>query len=537
VTGLPALAPSQPSDPQTPARQALDGILVFAGSEEALRMAHSDMERELKDRGREALCRVYQWWLDQLAPGRALDAVVDAQGQRRTPKPQLQTRQLLTLFGTVYVKRTGYGVKGTTSLHPLDAQLNLPPERYSHELRRYVARQASQSSFEETVATLREYTGTAISKRQVEQLAQRAARDFGAFYDLRRQEGAGGCEHSGSVLVLTSDAKGVPMYTCDLRPETRKKAEQQRRKLTTRLTKGEKPHRKRMAVVTAVYTVAPYPRTPEEVFGELSRQPLSDDGPSRPRPQGKRVQASLVESPEQMLEAAFQEALSRDPSRQKTWAAVVDGNETQLDVLKKLARKHTVKLTIALDIIHVLEYCWKAGRAFHSEGSDALEHWVLQRLRRILYGDAGQVAGGMRRSATKRGFSKKRSAPVERCAKYLINHKRYLHYPQYLAAGLPIGTGVIEGTVRHLIKDRMLLTGARWRLPGSEAVLRLRALRSSQDFDEYWHFHEAQEYTRNHQALYANAVVPRTPYTTPPLQVVRAEHALQATAPDSRPSR
>jgi hypothetical protein len=60
------------------------------------------------------------------------------------------------------------------------------------------------------------------------------------------------------------------------------------------------------------------------------------------------------------------------------------------------------------------------------------------------------------------------------------------------------------------MKDRMAVTGARWSLNGAEAVLRLRALRSSRDFDEYWTFHEAREYERTHQTLYAGGIVPPT---------------------------
>jgi len=529
MSALPALQP-EPGNHFAAAQERFDQVLAWLRSKQALAMTHSDLERELEDRSREALRLAYQGWLDAQAPGQAEAPVVDAEGQPRTPKPQLHGRNLDTVFGRVKVQRIGYGAEGATSLHPLDGQLNLPAEVYSHELRRRVAKEVSKSAFDETVATLQEYTGTAIPKRQVEALAQRAAQDFDAFYEIRRQEAAGVGEGTGSVLVLTSDAKGVPVYQPDLRPATRKNAAQQRRKLTTRLTKGEKAHRKRMAAVTAVYTVAPYARSPEEVFADLRRQPPSDDHQPRPRPEGKRVAASLVETPAQMLEEAFREALSRDPGRQKTWAALVDGNKAQLGILRKLAKKHNVELTIALDIIHVLEYVWKAGRAFHDEGSDALEHWVLERLGRILQGHAGQVAGGMRRSATKRHLAKTKRAPVDRCAKYLRNHKRYLDYPRYLAAGLPIGTGVIEGTVRHLVKDRMLLTGARWRLPGGEAVLRLRALRASQDFDEYWHFHEAQEHERNHRARYADGVVPPTAHTSPRLEVITAGSSLSATA-------
>ena len=85
----------------------------------------------------------------------------------------------------------------------------------------------------------------------------------------------------------------------------------------------------------------------------------------------------------------------------------------------------------------------------------------------------------------------------------MLNRKQYLDYPSYMKRGLPISTGVIEGAVRHLVNDRMDITGARWVLNGAEAILRLRALYSSGDFDEYWEFHMEQEHLRNHGSRYA----------------------------------
>jgi hypothetical protein len=511
------------ADPFAPAREEFEEMLAHLGSEATEGMSHSDVERDLGQRGQELLRKLYQGWLDEQAEAETETDVVDADGTERSLN-RAHERALKTVFGPVRVKRGGYGTEGKASLHPLDGQLNLPEEMYSHELRRRAAEEASKSSFDETVTTIKQYTGAAIPKRQVEELVQRAAQDFDAFYEVRRREASGVREEPGSLLVLTVDAKGVAMLKEDLRPATRKKAEQQGRKLTTRLTKGEKPHRKRMATITAVYTVAPYVRTPEQVFAGLARQPSAEERLPRPRPEAKRVAASLVQTPEQMLEEAFQEGMDRDPRRQKTWAAVVDGNDTQLRLLKKLANKHNIELTIVLDIIHVLDYLWKAGRAFHAEASQELEHWVLERLQRILQGDAGQVAGGMRRGATKRQLPDKDRKPVDTCADYLLDHKRYLAYDQYLAAGLPIGSGVIEGTARHLVGDRMGLTGARWRLTSGEAVLRLRALRTSQDFDDYWHFHEACEHERNHRARYKDGEVPSNhPHTPPELGLVKAD--------------
>ena len=62
--------------------------------------------------------------------------------------------------------------------------------------------------------------------------------------------------------------------------------------------------------------------------------------------------------------------------------------------------------------------------------------------------------------------------------------------------------------ISHLVKDRMDITGARWGLPGAEAILKLRALHSNGDFPEYRHHHLDQEQQRIHRSRYANSVIP-----------------------------
>ena len=193
----------------------------------------------------------------------------------------------------------------------------------------------------------------------------------------------------------------------------------------------------------------------------------------------------------------------------KTWVALVDGNETQLRILNTLARRHRTRITIVVDLIHVTEYLWAASLCFHAEDDPAREEWVQERLMRTLCGNASQVAAGMRRSATLRGLAVEARKAVDDGADYLLKYAPYLRYDEYLRLGLPIATGVIEGACRHLIKDRMDVTGARWSLAGAEAVLRLRALRASGDFEEYWPYHEQREYERNHTQRYdGGKVVP-----------------------------
>lgn len=109
------------------------------------------------------------------------------------------------------------------------------------------------------------------------------------------------------------------------------------------------------------------------------------------------------------------------------------------------------------------------------------------------------------------------AAPVEKAATYLVKHMRLLHYDRALAEGLPIATGVIEGACRYLVQDRLGRTGARRSLNGAEAILRLRALRASGDFDDYWQFHLAKDHERTHRSRYADGAIPNPLPPKPPV--------------------
>jgi hypothetical protein len=181
---------------------------------------------------------------------------------------------------------------------------------------------------------------------------------------------------TSALLVLSSDGKGVPMRRADLRAATRAAAGARQPRLQHRRSKGEKPHTKRIGTVAAVYTLAPWVGTPAEIVDEL--HPLHLAPSVRPRPEAKRVWASLEQPPEGVRGQAFEEAQRRDPQQTKQWVALVDGNPTQLDLLQAAAQDSQVELTIVLDLIPVLEYLWRAAWALHQEGDPAAEAWVRE---------------------------------------------------------------------------------------------------------------------------------------------------------------
>ena len=400
--------------------------------------------------------------------------------------------------------------------------MNLPATKYSHEVERQVAQAAARMSFDEALEMVGGLTGAHVPKRQAEQAVQRAARDFDDFYASTQ----GKLDEPGSeLLVLSFDQKGVVLRKEDLLEATRKAAESSRHRMDTRLSQGEKRGRKRMATVAAVYTVAPYMRTAQEIIAGLRH--VRDATPKpRPRPEGKRVWASLRRNPKDVISDAFDEACKRDPTRSKRWLVLVDGDRKLKRWVSAEAARRKVQITLVLDFIHALEYLWKAAHVFFDKGTPELEAWVLERLERMLEGKTSQVVAGIRRMATVRGLNTQQRQPVDKAANYLLKRRRWgmMKYDELLAIGAPIATGIIEGACRHLINDRMDLTGARWRLPTAEAVLRLRSLLSSGDFDEYWAFHEEAEARRNHCSRYAHGAVPSlmTPARTPKLTIVRS---------------
>lgn len=491
-----------PENPFSASRKLFGDLIGFLGADRAMSMDHADLERELEVRGCELLRQLLQ---DQLTlrhlREEALPGALGQDGVLRTHRRD-SARSLMTLFGAVTVSRLAYAARGHESLHPMDAQLNLPNEAFSLGVRRRIALAAAQGAYDGAVESLIGTSGAVVGKRQAEELAMRAALDFDSFYSQRSATVPMGSRHS--ILVITVDGKGIVMRQDSLREATRKAAEKGTRKLKHRLTKGEKANRKRMATVAAVYAIGQYKRTATDIMDDLRREKKAE---KRPRPHHKRVWASVKKSPEEVIREAFAEAGSREPNRKKTWVVLLDGNATQLEIVQRVAEEMGREVTIVLDFIHVVEYLWAAGHAFFESGTPDLENWVTERMTMILDGKASGVARGMRRSATCQGMSADDREAIDRCAGYLIKHGHFMRYDEYLIAGLPIASGVIEGACRHLIKDRMDITGARWSLAGAEAVLRLRALRSSGDFDDYWHFHEAQEAKRNHASLFALPVM------------------------------
>jgi hypothetical protein len=464
-------------------------------------LTHDQLEDMIGTRGLEVMRQMLQDHLDLRSIREPQHKeVIDANGiaHRRIEKDH--ERLLTTVFGTVRVTRIAYRALGAPNLHPLDAALNLPAGRASHGIRRQAAIEAVRGSFDDARAAIARCCGVGIGKENLEHLVVAAARDIDAYY--RRNPPSRTEAHI--PLALSFDGKGIVMRTADLREQTRKMAEDKGGPaMKTRLASGEKLGRKRMAVLGAVWDTPAAPRGIDDVITDPDAPPDPDrqraDGP---KARNKWLTASVADTVADVVSAAFDQAEDRDPGHDRTWVVLVDGAEPQIAQIQAEAQVRKVEIHIVCDLIHVLEYLWKAAWCFHNTPGPDVEAFVARHARTILTGASGQVIDDLHAAAKTAALPDDKLITIEKVCTYLQNKQQYLRYDTALERGWPIATGIIEGACRHLVKDRLDITGARWSLTGAEAVLKLRALIANGDFDAYFLWHLKQEHHRTHQARY-----------------------------------
>ena len=488
------------------AEEAFEAMLSWADSSEAP-MDHGDFEPVLGERMNEVARRAYQGRLDRISTLEYAEWIAAGSPRAKGEEVRQRTRQVETSFGRLTFRRLGHKMPGEAVRFPADARLNLPADTYTHPLRQRVAEEAVVAGFDHAVERVDRTTGGHVPKRQVEELTVAAAQDFEPFYARARP--VNDVLGAGALLLASSDGKGVRMLPKALREATRKAKEAEEADAVRgdpMAKKKPRSHDKRMAMVTAVWEQIPMPRTATDIVSELRRTPPSNGTPRTPklpRPHNKRVSATVMAGVVVSVGRMFDELDRRDPLRTRRANVLVDGEESQQSAILTQGLVRQRPLTILLDIIHVIHYLWLAGSALCRKDDKATDVWLAKHLQMLLSNPVEQLIDALEQAVAAKRLTGSQRKPVDKALKYFRRNKSFMDYQTALSQGLPIASGVIEGACRHLVQDRLGITGARWDLPGAEAVLRLRAVRASGDWNDYWRFHREQEQTRNYTSAAA----------------------------------
>ena len=478
MTPLPIAPPSPPTTIAALLRAARDrfhALERWLFSQPVLALALHQIEQPQEIQGRNVQQALLQAHIQQRGTGDVGPALHVFQACAVFTHRRLQRRTLKTIFGPIDIDRMGYCHPHHASIHPLDEALQLPKRSFSYELQKRLVIASVQGPLRESIQRLLDSCGLTVPMRSIEHILQDAAQDFDAFYDQRPVAAS---SPTASILVVAVDCKGIPMV---------KPAPSHRR---ARRTKGQKANKKKMATVATVFTRPPWVRTPQQVVESLFRVSAhtSKDQLPPPKPENKRVWASLIKGKATVIDEVAAEVRRRDPDARLTLVALTDGERAlQILVSKKLA------VILILDLLHVLEKVWKAAHVFHQEGTPEAEVYARRMTHRILEGDVDQVVKGLRQTVTKRKLSGPKAKILLAVAGYFHRNRDRMRYHDYLARGLPIASGPVEGACKNLIKDRMERSGMRWTPSMAEALLKLRALYLSADFDAYWDFHISED--------------------------------------------
>ena len=301
-------------------------------------------------------------------------------------------------------------------------------------------------------------------------------------------------EEEGEIFVQTADGKGVPIRRPADAPPI----------MDHRHRRGPKPDRKKMATLGALYSIDRLVRTPQEVVESLFRDPQQPRPKTpRPHPCHKRMRAVLdhldregdeVNGRAAVFEWMSEQMAARHAGSHKPIVCIMDGEEPLWNMRNVFQEE--VPMIDILDLLHVTPRLWNAALLFHPQGSRAAKTFVRERVTRILRGEVDGVVRGLRRMGTIYGLRGKKRTKLRTICGYLEKNRHRMRYDEYLACGYPIASGVIEGACRHVVKDRLERTGMNWTIPGAQAMLALRCIYLTDQWDAFVEFRITRETDR-----------------------------------------
>ena len=486
--------------------QALQPAVKFLNECLAKGKRLDEVERGLHERLRAVGLSLVKDYVKAAGDGDQGATVSRKEGELKRSR-RLHRREYHSIFGRLVIRRYIYQTRAKQAAKyvPTDEQLGLPAGEQSYVLEDWSQRLTTNQPYAEARDILKELLGLDVTVRALEHMNQRMAEHVNPFWESAAAPPA---DEEGEILVVSADGKGVPMrQSQDERNEQqlgKKKRERRTQpayeKTTKRGGRGTPKSRKQMAYLGVVYTVDRFRRKPQDILDEFQREAKQE---KRPAPQHKRYRAEMNTiqdeqvSPGQprLFDWLAGEVQARNPKQNKPVVCLMDGQQS----LWFCQRRQLPGAIGILDILHVMERLWEAAHCFHQESSVEAEQFVGKYLGMMLENHIGSVIGVFRRFAKPlRGAKKKQ---LETILGFFDRNKQYMRYGEYIKAGYPIGSGVIEGGCRHVVRDRMELSGMRWTVEGAQAMLRLRTTKLIGDWTPFVKFRiRAEQDTLYHQA-------------------------------------
>jgi hypothetical protein len=386
-------------------------------------------------------------------------------------------RILGCFFGKIRYWRTYlYNLAVGGGYYPLDLELGLTQDGFSLLLQSYASRIATKVSYSQTVMLLTLFLQWSPAQKTIEETVLGFGKHTADWFSSTPAP-----DDDGEILIIQIDSKASPTATEEELGKRRGKREkdkphsgsQRHRRKATRKSRGKKKRRKKgdkakngkMATIVVMYTLK---RAEDSTLeGPINKWVYASYAPKR-----------------HAVAVARREANKRgfENGDGKRVQVITDGDND----LARYIEESFPNATHTIDVFHVIEYLWEAGRCLYQEGSNELKEWVEQQKEALYEGQVEKVI----QEIEKRLAMLPRSAQhrLEKIRNYLEKRKKKMDYKSLLEQDLEISSGAVEGAVCYVIAQRFDKGGMRWIRERAEALLQLRCIEINGSWDGFISF-------------------------------------------------
>lgn len=420
-------------------------------------------------------------------------------------------RTYFSIFGSIEFMRKKYYVTQDKQIeYPLDKSLCLPDGKYSYLLQNWIGNNATDTDFRASVELINRILGQNFSEMQSERISNKLSNSVEKFYqqkernpaskkDKKRtsieyrktseQEGIKVVQQEGAYFAAGFDDKGIAILPSEMNREAESTG--------VRLGKGEKKGITKSSTVSVTYSFDPFIRSAEDVVSNLFKETTTykkiiEPSESKKTTENKHIRA-FISDKAKAINYGLDNALKRGCYKKKPIVLLIDGDRGLENAIDRVTTSKAMEYLIAakiLDIIHVLEYLWKAANAHFGEKSPKRIDWVKKQCLLILQSKIKTVIKNLKQLIKQ---NKGGALTLQKIITYFANHKHMMDYKFYLAKGFPISTGAVESACGHFVQNRMGRNGMRWSLNGAQNMLNLRAVNKNKDWDEYMEYYIDKE--------------------------------------------
>ncbi len=410
-------------------------------------------------------------------------------------------RQLGTFFGKLYFWRRYYSKdEGGAGFHPLDKKVGLTTDGFSLYVMSLACRLATQMPYAAASNLMSLFVGNGPSHTMMEQMVLGLG-----YYARDYMEQALAPLGDGEWLVIQIDLKCAPTAK---KKELRKRRGKRKKKNPhpksarhrgrhkrrrsgpkKRRKKGDKSKNGRAVTLVVMYTLKKSPDG--KLLGPINKKVYGSFA-------GKRYGFAWAR--------AMANKRGFTPESGKRIQFVSDGDPDFRIYLKDYFGDYSKKQFIqTLDLPHVMEYVWKAGRALHREGSDELSDWAQKQKNNFLLSRADLVVEELeiilaKVPKTGPGNKTKRKHLTD-AIKYIKNNLDRMDYKYLRDQDLELASGAVEGAVNYVVGYRFDHGGMRWIVERAEMLLQLRCIQLNGEWDDFMAWLEQNLETRINRSI------------------------------------